>query len=133
MIKELEAFKVSQKRGKENIEKVSWKAAWKRYEDGWLEVPQPTGSLIEENIPWPTRLGTLVSTNEESVREFFKMAPSGVNETKAGSGSRKVLKRELLRWHSDKAHFAKVKLSRSASKGVEMMARLIIVLYDEAK
>jgi hypothetical protein len=131
--KDLEILKVEQKKKQEKSEEISWAAAWKRYEDGWLEVQQSAGSLTEEDIPWPTKLGTLTSTDEENIREFYKMAPPSANGTKSGSGSRKVLKRELLRWHSDKARFAKMELSKTARKGVDLMARLIIVLYDEAK
>ncbi|KAH7358070.1 hypothetical protein B0T11DRAFT_329922 [Plectosphaerella cucumerina] len=73
--KELGTLKEEQKKKQKKSEEISWAAAWKRYEDGWLEVQQSAGSLTEADIPWPTKLGTLTSTDGENIREFYKMAP----------------------------------------------------------
>jgi hypothetical protein len=79
---------------------ISWENAWSRYETAWSNV-----GIINDNVNdkvdirslqiWPTKRGTFASCCEEDVRAFFRCQP--------GDSSRRMLRRQALRWHPDRA------------------------------
>jgi hypothetical protein len=79
---------------------LSWEDAWNRYEAAWSNI-----SIVNDNVNdkldvralqiWPTKRGTFASCCEEDVRAFFRCQP--------GDSSRRLLRRQALRWHPDRA------------------------------
>ena len=87
------------KEEKERQSRVSsWETAWLRYEAAWAEIG-PNGAHIDTDIRtsqiWPTKSGSFASCCEEDVRAFFRCQPGDV--------SRRILRRQALRWHPDRA------------------------------
>lgn len=87
------------KEEKERQSRVSsWETAWLRYEAAWAEI-SPNGAHIETDIRssqiWPTKSGSFASCCEDDVRAFFRCQPGDV--------SRRILRRQALRWHPDRA------------------------------
>jgi hypothetical protein len=79
---------------------LSWESAWLRYEAAWAEfTPNTNNRSINADIRtiqiWPTKSGSFVSCCEEDVRAFFICHPGDFN--------RRVLRRQALRWHPDRA------------------------------
>jgi hypothetical protein len=79
---------------------LSWETAWLRYETAWAELtPNSTSAPIDTDIRtsqiWPTKSGSFASCSEEDVRTFFRCQPGDVN--------RRILRRQALRWHPDRA------------------------------
>lgn len=76
----------------------SWETAWLRYEAAWAEI-SPNGAHIDTDIRssqiWPTKSGSFASCCEDDVRAFFRCQPGDV--------SRRILRRQALRWHPDRA------------------------------
>ena len=77
---------------------TSWETAWLRYEAAWAEI-SPNGAHIETDIRssqiWPTKTGSFASCCEGDVTAFFRCQPGDV--------SRRILRRQALRWHPDRA------------------------------
>jgi hypothetical protein len=76
----------------------SWETAWARYEAAWSDLAQNNtlvSSDVRSSLIWPTRRGSLASCCEEDVRAFFRCQPGDVN--------RRLLRRQALRWHPDRA------------------------------
>jgi hypothetical protein len=104
---ELEAEKVRlncERQAKEKKEQqsriLSWETAWLRYEAAWAELTlnnrtTPVDTDIRTSQIWPTKSGSFASCCEEDVRAFFRCQPGDVN--------RRILRRQALRWHPDRA------------------------------
>ena len=78
----------------------SWETAWLRYETAWANIaPNSTNTPVDTDIRvsqiWPTKSGSFASCCEEDVRAFFRCQPGDVN--------RRMLRRQALRWHPDRA------------------------------
>jgi hypothetical protein len=81
---------------------LSWESAWNRYEAAWSNVNithananDASKSDIRDCQIWPTKRGTFASCCEEDIRAFFRCQP--------GEGGRRMLRRQALRWHPDRA------------------------------
>lgn len=79
---------------------LSWETAWLRYEAAWADLtPSNTSTLMNTDIRtsqiWPTKSGSFASCSEEDVRAFFRCQP--------GDANRRILRRQALRWHPDRA------------------------------
>jgi hypothetical protein len=79
---------------------LSWESAWTRYEAAWNDISITNVNAndkldIRSYQIWPTKCGSFVSCSEEDVRAFFRCQP--------GDGGRRMLRRQALRWHPDRA------------------------------
>jgi hypothetical protein len=79
---------------------LSWETAWLRYETAWAELTfKSTGTSIDTDIRtsqiWPTKSGSFASCSEADVKAFFRCQP--------GDANRRILRRQALRWHPDRA------------------------------
>ena len=78
----------------------SWETAWLRYEAAWTDITaNSTSAAIDTDIRasqiWPTKSGSCASCCGGDVRAFFRCQPGDV--------SRRILRRQALRWHPDRA------------------------------
>lgn len=78
----------------------SWETAWLRYEAAWANIaPNSTTTPADIDVRtsqiWPTKTGSFASCCEDDVRAFFRCQPGDVN--------RRILRRQALRWHPDRA------------------------------
>lgn len=76
----------------------SWEIAWLRYEAAWSNLSS-NNTKVDADLRtceiWPTKSGSYSSCCEEDVKSFFRCQPGSVN--------RKMLCRQALRWHPDRA------------------------------
>jgi hypothetical protein len=105
--RERRAKEQEQKRKEEQNSRVlSWESAWIRYEAAWSDINTNTNSThanandtskndVRNCQIWPTKRGTFESCCEEDVMAFFRCRP--------GDGGRRMLRRQALRWHPDRA------------------------------
>lgn len=76
----------------------SWESAWLRYEAAWSNLSSDSTKVdvdVRTCEIWPTKSGSYSSCCEEDVKSFFRCQPGSVN--------RKMLRRQALRWHPDRA------------------------------
>jgi hypothetical protein len=123
----------------------SWETAWLRYESAWADLtPNPNSTItsvgglntdIRTTQIWPTKTGSFTSCCEEDVRAFFRCLPGD------GVVSRRVLRRQALRWHPDRAArlfavFTGVKdgeVGEEVLRTVTMISQVVIGVMGVAK
>ena len=122
-----------EKQKKEQQSRVlSWETAWLRYETAWAEITDNNAHVdtdIRTSQIWPTKSGSFLSCSEEDVGAFFRCQPE--------DGGRRVLRRQALRWHPDRAArlFAGVAdelVMRELLKTVTMISQVVIGIMGVA-
>ena len=104
----------------------AWDDAWLRYEQAWSEISstgKPSELDVRMSSIWPTKTGSYASCSESDVKLFFISQP--------GSVSRNVIRRQVLRWHPDRAarlfgHVKDESQLRELMKAVTMISRVVI-------
>ena len=112
----------------------SWETAWLRYEAAWASItPNSSSSPVDTDIRmaqiWPTKSGSFASCCEDDVRAFFRCQPGDVN--------RRILRRQALRWHPDRAarmfaYMADESVVGELLKTVTMISQVVIGIMGVA-
>ena len=103
---------------------LSWANAWSRYEAAWDEFAfSRSDTDISTCAIWPTKTGSFQSCCEEDVKAFFRCRPESMN--------RRILRRQALRWHPDRAarfiaHLVEEKMAGDVLKTVTMISQVVI-------
>jgi hypothetical protein len=128
-------------------EKRSWMQAWTRYAEaeekfkGLLKfncaldliLTFPTEKKVRSSsgIPWPVKSGLCKDVNEQNVIAFYHNALPGssVNEFC------KIMQRECLIWHPDKAKqlIGSLTLTATEEASMAVISRTVIILHKEFK
>lgn len=100
------ARRAREQRARERAEAVQRKGdeSWARYSRDWRNLRRIDVAHLDEDLrdtlPWPVLSGRWQDVDEASVSDFVKHAPGAV--FKDSREFRKVVRKELLRWHPDK-------------------------------
>lgn len=103
---------------------LSWANAWSRYEAAWDEFAFSSGDIdVSSCAIWPTKTGLFQSCCDEDVKAFFRCRPESMN--------RRMLRRQALRWHPDRAarlvaRLTDEKMVGEVLKTVTMISQVVI-------
>lgn len=110
-------------------EQLEWDKVWMRYEAQWKDFKweQYTGGRLNE-IPWPVKSGSHHDVRASSVEKFFNMAVP-----KDSAVSKKLMRKECLKWHPDKINRSFQGLLPEAERlMVDMILRQVTNVLNEA-